>query len=149
MSSPQGSGTFRGVADEAHQSGVVGDGERDMLLRPPLVGRPYALTARCPSGSSRTLSVVRLNLSPRRVSVHRCDSGIVTLIASAVTSTPSPLLMKVMVPQPTHRRVPSFLNELLRVSHGRTNARTCDEEVVTVIVVWWTCPTGRCAAPAQ
>src|ERR671911_554842 len=102
MSSPQGSGTFRGDADEVHQLGVVGDWERDIVAAPPLAGRPYALTARCPSGSSRTLSVVSLNLSPRRVSVHRCDSGTGTLIASAVTSTPSPLLMTVMVPQPTH-----------------------------------------------
>ena len=31
MSSPQGSGTLRGVADERHQLGVVGDGERDIV----------------------------------------------------------------------------------------------------------------------
>jgi hypothetical protein len=31
MSSPQGSGTCRGVADEAHQLGVVGDWERDIV----------------------------------------------------------------------------------------------------------------------
>ena len=31
MSSPQGSGTFRGIADEARQLGVVGNGERDIV----------------------------------------------------------------------------------------------------------------------
>jgi hypothetical protein len=31
MSGPQRSGTFRGVADEAHQLGIVRDGERDIV----------------------------------------------------------------------------------------------------------------------
>src|SRR6188508_1563297 len=40
----------------------------------------------------RTFRVVSRNSSPRRVSFHRCDSGMVTLMASALTSTVSSVL---------------------------------------------------------
>src|SRR3954454_11891791 len=49
--------------------------------------------ARWPSLRSRTLSVVSKNSCPRRVSLQRSASGIVTLIARALTSTATSLLM--------------------------------------------------------
>src|SRR3954452_7841275 len=69
--------------------------------------------ARWPSLRSRTLSVVNKNSSPRRVSLQRSASGIVTLIARALTSTATSLLMDAwwhanghpLTPRPT--RAPS------------------------------------------
>jgi hypothetical protein len=52
------------------------------------------------------LIVVSMNSLPRRVSVHRSASGIVTLIASAVTSTTSSPLMDAIVSRCTFLEIP-------------------------------------------
>src|SRR3954453_10791371 len=86
-------------------SGVWGTGNETYVPRPPAVGRPYALTAKCPSGRSRMLSVLSMNSSPRRVSVQRSASGTVTLMARALTSGASSMLMAARL---SRRHAPRF-----------------------------------------
>jgi len=110
MSSPQGSGTLRGVADEARQLGVVGDRERDIVAAAAAGRAAVCLDGEVSIGKQPDVERGQAEpLTAAGVGPPLCFRD-VTLIASAVTSTRFPLLMTAMVPRPTHRSVPSFRN---------------------------------------
>lgn len=97
MSSPQGAGTLRCVGDEGGQFGGVGNGEQDVGAAAAARRAAVCLDGEITIGKQPDVECCQRERVTRRVSVHRCVSGIVTLIASAVTSGASPLLMTAIV----------------------------------------------------